>query len=263
MIVSIQLLSGCRQPEAAGQSVSVTNTAEVSNSNSQEKKIAKDSNKNNFEESQKIQETAEVENKKDSQQHSFTGLINLEQKLKKENLDHEERLNIKKLLKWGDGCDVDYDEYFVNEKKALMSFYDLGNKEYLIEVICQGGAYNFGYLFYHYSERDFSPTAKLIQFKWYNGWADSKKTAQNVSYNPKGSAEFLSREKRLKIFFKSAGHSGCGYENTFAFSNGKAILTETKANWNCANSVAPDNWKKQNLKKLKGSVVETQKDSSN
>ncbi len=183
--------------------------------------------------------------KEEKKQKPFIGVVNLEQKLKKEDLNVEDRLTTKKLLRWNDVCNLDTDKYFVNENKASMNFHILGKKEYLIEVMCQGGASKIGYLFYYYNEKKLPPTASLLKFERYATFAESKNIEKIISYNLVGAATFLSKTKKLKFYD--------GSESIFSFKNGKSTLVELSVKIDSES----DRWKKQNLKKLKRSVTKT------
>jgi hypothetical protein len=178
----------------------------------------------------------------------YYGLIMLEKPLKKESLVAEDRNNLKTQFRWGDVCDLDSSVYFVNENSSSVTFHKLQEKQYLVEVMCQGGASKIGYLFYYYNEQTDRPTARLMKFEWYEGYNSQKTIGRVVSFNPVGSATFVDADKKLNIFRGSGGADD--EEISFTFSNGKATLVEMKEK--------SDNfWKKLDITKFRQTANKT------
>ena len=179
----------------------------------------------------------------------YTGLIKLKKKLKKKAVTNNDRQKIKKLLRWNDVCDLDSNQYILNQQNSSLWFHPLGNQGYLIEVMCQGGASKIGYLFYYYDEGKTHPTVNLLKFEWYQ---ENKKNGATriVTYNHVGSALFKDSTKKLKLSYNFIGRGGCGVENTYSFKHGKPILVEMRAYYDCKIPKNPP-WQTKSIRRLR------------
>lgn len=166
---------------------------------------------------------------------------------KKANLSHKDREAWRKIIKWPDSCEEAFDST-MNKETAGLEFYNLSEKQYLIEVICTFGAYQ-GFQVYSYLDETKSPAdAKLLTFPAY-GSKDENKLEKKETEELWGVSEFDFKTKQLTILNKFRGLGDCGTLATYGFHGGDVQLKELRAKLTCDGKGAenPKMWRKIGL----------------
>lgn len=178
-------------------------------------------------------------------------------KLKKQNLNQTEMSEISKVLGWRDSedfCGSQNSAKSTERKLIRVRFYDLEKDFYLLQLDC-GEANN---LFYLYSEKNNSPTAQTMVFEYFEKDIETGKFTKFITYFPNGKPEFNSKNRKMSVTANFVSSANCGYISTYIFQNGKSILDEVRANWNCENNYpANKNWQKEDINKMRNLTSET------
>lgn len=184
-----------------------------------------------------------------------TNTIKLTDKLKRENLSKSDYLKLGELLGWNGFCssDAEIDE---SAEALNVPFYELRTGEYLLEIACsRAGTYHQSYLFYFINENNLS--AKLLTFERIEKKSVDQPLLRYVSYQPTGQTHFDEETKTLFVRHLYSGAARCGWEAAYTVKNAAAVLSGLRAEWNCTPGTEFDDWKKQDLKKLRAETGKT------
>jgi len=167
--------------------------------------------------------------------------------LSKINITYEDRKAWREILKWPDECEQAFD--YPDKSYGGMEFYQLADKQYLVQIICTGGAYQGYQVYYFYDETKQQPTAKLLNFESRES-QDEKSLTEIQTTELWGQPEFDDNAKELRILNKFRGIGDCGILATYRFVNGEPQLKEMRAKLVCDGKGAenPENWKKVTLR---------------
>ena len=163
---------------------------------------------------------------------------------KKVNLSHKDREAWRKIIKWPQSCEEAFDNTMSKETAGL-EFYELAEKQYLVEVICTLGAYQGFQVYSYLDETKSPPSAKLLTFQTYESEYDNK-LEKKESEELLGLAEFDFKTKQLTILNKFRGLGDCGTLATYGFQGGDVQLIELRAKLTCDGRGVenPKTWRK-------------------
>jgi len=161
--------------------------------------------------------------------------------LNKTNLTYEDRKAWREVLKWPDECEQAFD--YPDKSYGGIEFYQLAEKQYLVQVTCTGGAYQGYQVYYFYDETKQQPAAKLLTFESRES-QDEKSLTKTEASELWGQPTFDERTKELKVFNRFRGVGDCGILATYGFVNGEPELKELRAKVNCDGKGAgnPEKW---------------------
>lgn len=150
-----------------------------------------------------------------------------------------------KSLRWGNFCGGD-------SERITITFHQYAENRFVAEVMCSVGAYNFSYLFYDYTMRGTSATVKMMNFEYFL-MSEKLKLERYITYNLYGEGGFNKDKNRLNFRYYSVGGGQCGWQNDYLIRNGKPILAQVTAQWNCepTENGQDQRWKKMNLTSLR------------
>lgn len=160
--------------------------------------------------------------------------------VKKHNLTYEDRKAWHRILKWPDECEQEFErdwsaaegsEDRQAQLQEWLTFWQLEPHKYLVEVICFLAAYQLNQRYLYYDETKSPPAATLLTFKIYDK-VGKKQVAKWVDEFG-GFGEFDDRKKELIMSTKFRGLGDCGYRAVYRIKDGKAILKEFRAKFNC------------------------------
>jgi len=159
-------------------------------------------------------------------------------------LSHQDRLAWRKIIHWSQGCEEAFDSTMSKETGGLV-FYELNDREYLVEVTCTLGAYqgfqNYAYLVLSGAK----PVARVLLFPAYESENEGelkKKETEELW----GLPEFDPKTKRLTILNRFRGTGDCGTLATYSFQDGSPKLVELRADLKCdgQGEKDPKQWKR-------------------
>jgi hypothetical protein len=161
--------------------------------------------------------------------------------LNKANLTYEDRKAWREILKWPDDCEQGFD--YPDKSYGGVEFYQLAEKQYLVQVTCTGGAYQGSQVYYFYDETSQQPAAKLLNFEAREA-QDEKSLTKTQATELWGQPTFDEKTKQLKVFNRFRGVGDCGILATYGFANGEPELKELRAKINCDGKGAgdPEKW---------------------
>jgi hypothetical protein len=119
------------------------------------------------------------------------------------------------LLRWPSGCLLDS---MLNNDSAIshsLNFYPLATKKYLVEIICDPGAYLYSYHYSIWDESGSQPRATLL-------------TTQSLL----GTPHFDSATQSINLFYHS-GAGDCGTISTYKIISNTLQLIDTVPNTQC------------------------------
>jgi hypothetical protein len=112
-----------------------------------------------------------------------------------------------------------------------LKFWQLEPHKYLVEVICFLAAYQLNQRYIYYDETKSPPSATLLNFKIYD--KIGKKLVEKWIDEFGGFGDFDDQKKELIIDTKFRGLGDCGYRAVYRIQEGKAVLKEFRAKFNC------------------------------
>ena len=132
------------------------------------------------------------------------------------------------LLKWSDGCEKSF-QHTYNYPGAPdwggLGFFRLGRQEYLVKVACWSGAYQPGFLFMYYDERNPS-SVRPLKLKGYESEDDDGKSLAYSLID--GLDTFHEKNKVLEIFSKYRGPGDCGRFVRYKFVGARPVVLEAR-----------------------------------
>jgi hypothetical protein len=167
---------------------------------------------------------------------ALTGpLAPAQEKPKMTGLTIQDRQAWHQLLKWPQAWEEEFkDSLMWSEDLASdgrMQFFPLETGKYLVEIMIAMGAYQgtYGYLFY--DETTSPPAAKPLSFKIFN--TEQGKILAREVQEMTGFGDFKADSKELLIAGVYRGLGDCGYTAVYRISDGKAVLQEFRAKFDC------------------------------
>lgn len=157
---------------------------------------------------------------------------------KKQNLTYEDRQAWQRILKWSEECEEEYRrqrEAGYDDKGQWLQFHQLEPKRYLVEVICFLAAYQTNMRFFYYDETKSPPFSTPLTFKIYDKVGKKISVRQVEEFG--GFSEFDPQTKELVIDTKFRGLGDCGFRAVYRIKNGRAVLQEFRAKFDCDGKV--------------------------
>jgi hypothetical protein len=149
--------------------------------------------------------------------------------LKKTDLVYKERQQWRKVLKWPDSCEADFENR--EGTYAGMEFYELSPGKYVVEVECFLAAYQANIMYLYYDETTRPVTSKVLTFTVYDK-VGNRIVAQRMT-DLGGSGEFNEQTKELTFSTMFRGVGDCGSIARYGFRNGTTVLKEFRAKFKC------------------------------
>ena len=161
----------------------------------------------------------------------------------KANITYEVRKAWREILKWPDDCEQAFD--YPDKSYGGVEFNQLADKQYLVQIVCTGGAYQGYQVYYFYDETKQQPTAKLLTFESRES-QDEKSLTEIQTTELWGQPTFDDSAKELNVLNKFRGIGDCGTLATYRFVNGEPQLKELRAKLICDGKGAgnPKNWRR-------------------
>jgi hypothetical protein len=163
--------------------------------------------------------------------------------LNKTNLTYEDRKAWREVLKWPDECEQAFD--YPDKSYGGIEFFELAEKQYLVQVTCTGGAYQGYQVYYFYDESNQQPASKLLTFESRES-QDEKSLTRTQTTELWGQPTFDQKKKELTVLNKFRGIGDCGILATYGFVNGEPVLKQLRAKPACDGKGAenPEKWNK-------------------
>lgn len=160
------------------------------------------------------------------------------------NLSYKDRKAWHDIIKWPQSCEEAF-ESTMSKKTVGLEFYELADKQYLIEIKCTLGAYQGFQVYTYLDETQSRPVAKLLTFVTYES-KDYDKLDNTKTEELWGLPEFNPTTKELHILNKFRGPGDCGTLATYSFQRGTPKLEEFRAKTACdgKGSNNPESWDK-------------------
>jgi hypothetical protein len=160
----------------------------------------------------------------------------------KVNLSYKDREAWRKIIKWPDSCEEAFNKT-MHKATASLEFYELAQKQYLVEVICTLGAYQGFQIYSYLDETKSPPSARLLTLPTYES-EDENKLEKKETEELWGVPEFDFKTKQLMILNKFRGLGDCGTLATYGFQRGDVQLKELRAKLTCDGKGAenPKKW---------------------
>lgn len=132
-------------------------------------------------------------------------------------LDASERAKWYAQLQWPEACETAYQQNLGQRRNPIagLRFFTLPKQQYLVEVLCYGGAYQPGLVFMHYDPT--TGQAVPLQLQTYN------------EFIVDGWAEFAPDTASLTLYTKGIGVGGCGQWTQYQWQAETAILVLQQA----------------------------------
>ncbi len=169
-------------------------------------------------------------------------------RIRKTNLTETDRTRWFNILKW------DREDNFLSKVNRFdnsgFTFYKLGKKRFLVEIITGAGAYQRSHVFAVLDERNWrKPTARLLYFTTYSEDETNGKVTKEITPFLSGSSSFDDNRKTLEMYYKAAGIGHCGSLETFKIVGNRVITIESKHRGceSATNGPPPEKWKKINF----------------
>jgi hypothetical protein len=150
--------------------------------------------------------------------------------LKKINLSVADREAWQKVLQWP----VELEQQWrrsrtTNDRdQSGLVFYDLGQRNYLVQIEVHESSYQPRYLFMYYSEASKAP-ARMLKLKTYEGDDDDvNKISTRVIEEVEGLPSFDETRKQLVFHTKGRGTGDCGSLVRYRITPTRAIPTEAR-----------------------------------
>ena len=166
---------------------------------------------------------------------------------KKSELTRKERAAWREILKWSEDCEESFAGTHDAQDSGFagLEFYELSDKQYLVEVACAAGAYQGAQVYVHLDESKSPPVINPLTFNNYVA-ADEDKLEQEETPELWGTPTFDAGTKQLTVLNKYRGPGDCGALATYGFEGGTPKLLEFRAKTRCDGRGAenPKLWKK-------------------
>jgi Protein of unknown function (DUF1176) len=119
---------------------------------------------------------------------------------------------------------------FGSQAEALQKseFFKVGNKKYIVQVMCYLGAYQGGYEYYLLTEN-----AGQVQSKPLNLLKISENGSKQVDNSLSGYPTYDSSKKKLTVFTKGRGLGDCGSFGRYQFESDRFIAKEIRVKSEC------------------------------
>jgi len=169
--------------------------------------------------------------------------------LKKVNLTYADRVAWRKALNLPKDCETAFDAGTEKEMAGLR-FFKLAPRQYLVEVMCELGAYHGEYQYMVYDESQSPPAAQLLTFKNYIAPDDKFESLEpEETTKLSGEAKFYPKTRELTIFRVFRGQGDCGAWARYGFEHGRPRLLEFRAKTVCDGKPAgdPRKWRKVDI----------------
>jgi len=153
---------------------------------------------------------------------------------KKHHLTYEDRQAWHRILKWPEECEAEYrrqKEAGFDDKGTWLQFWELEPHKYLVKIICFLAAYQANQRYYYYDETQSPPVSAPLTLKVYDQ-VGKKLVAREIA-EVGGFSEFDDRKKELVINSKFRGLGDCGSRAVYRIKNGRAVLKEFRAKFDC------------------------------
>ncbi len=134
---------------------------------------------------------------------------------------------------WSQECEEWFTDWnkLNNEKKCLMSFFPLGDNEYLVEVTCGCGPYQCSYSYFHLDEGTDPPEIAPLEISQLEMAEGKYKIVPSPMIS--GLSYFNAKDKTLFINTRHRGMGDCRTECTFVVSEGRLVLHEARSKEEC------------------------------
>ena len=157
-----------------------------------------------------------------------------QQPLKKTELAIADREAWRKVLQWPAELEEQWQKSRTDKKSEAsgLSFYGLGQGNYLVAIEVQESAYQPRYVFMYYSESVRSKTApgRLLKFKTYERDDDAAGTvSMKVATEVEGIVSFDDAQKQLVLYTKGRGIEDCGALVRYRIFPNRTIPAEARA----------------------------------
>ena len=154
--------------------------------------------------------------------------------LKKTELTIADREVWRKVLQWPAELEEQWQKSRTDKKSEAsgLSFYDLGQGNYLVAIEVQESAYQPRYVFMYYSESVRSKIApgRLLKFKTYERDDDDAGTVSSkVATEVEGIVSFDDAQKQLVLYTKGRGIEDCGALVRYRIFPNRTIPAEARA----------------------------------
>jgi hypothetical protein len=147
---------------------------------------------------------------------------------KKKNLTFADREAWHKILRWPD----EYEDYsrkmYENSDYGGLSLYDLGRGHYLVEVDAYPVAYQSGFIYVIYDERNRpNGPGRLLLLK---GFESKDKSGHPLPYSKVSAAvtKFHAKTKVLEVTSKYRAAGDCGLYVRYKFINSRPVVIEAR-----------------------------------
>lgn len=175
--------------------------------------------------------------------------------LKKKELTLADRKHWRNLLQWPEDCEAHFSDY--GDEFAGLTFHNLDENQYIIEVTCIVGAYQGSHLFYWVEEQDNQiDQTQLLEFEQFTE-IESLEPRPKVHFEKFtdalvwGTTLFNAKNNELTNLNRYRGAGGCGTRSVYKLERPKPKVVEFRARVNCTpHYVPPERWKRYPLEQI-------------
>ncbi|OLP20010.1 hypothetical protein BST81_02755 [Leptolyngbya sp. 'hensonii'] len=130
---------------------------------------------------------------------------------------------------------------FQAESLKNSQFFRVGDRKYVVQVMCFLAAYQGGYEYYLYTETSRGIRSKPLKVLFFD--EDAGKRTRTYSNAIVGLPTYNSATRELVIFNKYRGIGDCGTLGTYQFQNDVLVLKKFQAKYACdGNFIEPDQY---------------------
>jgi len=149
---------------------------------------------------------------------------------KKTELTLADREAWRNVLRWPDELEQQWQKSRTDKasEQSGLSFYNLGEKNYLVAIEVHESAYQPRYVFMRYSESDWPKPARLLKIKTYERDDDTQVVTSKLMYEVEGIATFDAAKKQLVFYTKGRGTGDCGSLVRYVISRTQAVPVEAR-----------------------------------
>ena len=112
-------------------------------------------------------------------------------------------------------------------------FYQVADRQFIVQQVCFLAAYNVSYAFFLYTGTETNAQVKPLKIATYEQDESSKEISQSASHLFSGLANYDEKSKELSLSRKYRGVGDCGITGKYQFQNNELVLQEFLADFEC------------------------------
>jgi hypothetical protein len=112
-------------------------------------------------------------------------------------------------------------------------FYQIADRQFIVQQVCFLAAYNVSYAFFLYTGTETNAQVKPLKIATYEQDESSKEISQAASHLFSGFANYDEKSKELSLSRKYRGVGDCGITGQYQFQNNELVLQEFLADFEC------------------------------